>query len=68
MRTLCEMELGNVSGGICENMNIAQCIEGAVDQIAAEVQALGGYAGQVWDAWCDYNDLGIWIYNMTHCN
>lgn len=66
MRTLSEMEVTEVSGGICEGHTLASCVAGVVDQVAAELEALGGYMSQAWDAWCDYNDLGIWIYNVTH--
>lgn len=66
MRTLDENEVAFVSGGVCEGMALAPCIAGIVDQLAAEAKALAGYAREAWDAWCDYNDLGIWIYNVTH--
>lgn len=66
MRTLSEVEMGQVSGGLCDDLSIAQCIEGVVDQVAAELEALGGYMGEAWDAWCDYNDIGFWIYDVTH--
>jgi hypothetical protein len=66
MRTLSEMEVDHVSGGLCDDLSIAQCFAGVVDQVAAEIKALGGYMGEAWDAWCDFNDVGIWLYNVTH--
>jgi hypothetical protein len=66
MRTLSDLEISQVSGGLCENLSLAQCFAGVVDQVAVEVQALAGYAGQAWDSWREYNTLGIWLYDVTH--
>lgn len=66
MRMLTESEVNLVSGGVCENMPYAECITGVVDAVAGEIEAAAGYLSTWWDNWCDYNDLGIWLYNTTH--
>jgi hypothetical protein len=40
MKTLSAIEVGAVSGGLCENMSIAQCIDGSGSKAASEIAAL----------------------------
>ena len=61
MRTIDENELDFVSGGLCENMSISQCFSGSVETIVHEVNSLFS-ALNTWGG-----DLGIWVYNTTHC-
>lgn len=56
IRELNEKEIDLISGGVCENMSLAECIDGVVDQVAEEVSDLWDnlgdamdYFGDLWD-------------------
>ena len=60
MKVLNDMEVGMVSGGVCEEMSLSECITdfsttftGEVADFFAGLNQLGG-------------DLGIWTYNYIH--
>lgn len=67
MKVLDVNETEIVSGGICEYMTYQECITGFGDQLGEEIEAFAGHVGGWWDAWCDYNNIGYWIYDVTHC-
>lgn len=70
MRTLELDEMELVSGGVCEEMSLKECIEGFSDQVATELssayQHLSATVSDAWAAWNDNYDVGIWIYNVSH--
>jgi hypothetical protein len=60
MRVLNEMEVGMVSGGVCEEMTLADCI----------TDVGGTFTSEVGDFFAGLNELGsqfgIWAYNYIH--
>jgi hypothetical protein len=67
MKVLDLMGVEGVSGGMCENMTIQECITGVGEQVAIEIESFASHVGGWWDSWCDYNNIGYWIYDVTHC-
>lgn len=70
MRTLELDEMELVSGGVCEEMSLKECIAGvsqqATDEISVALQNIGAAASDAWSWWNDVYDVGIWAYNISH--
>ncbi len=60
MKVLNAMETEMVSGAVCENMSLQQCIAGAGGQAIQEARDFGSGWASMW------GDFGIWLYNSTH--
>jgi hypothetical protein len=60
MKVLNEMEVGMVSGGVCEGLSLSDCIN----------DVGGTLPEQVGDFFAGLNELGsqlgIWLFNYTH--
>ena len=60
------MEADLVHGGVCSDLSLVQCIDGIGLKAADEIEAFASRVSGWWDKWCDYNDVGIWLYDVTH--
>ena len=66
MKVMTMEETEVVSGGVCENMSLAQCIDGVGNQAGSEIEAFASHVSSWWNSYRQWNMLGIWLYNATH--